>query len=175
MDFWSAEPFQHDFNTGMIPYIPKDTLSIEFRNITQEMFDQCTFPKTLKQLVIINGDMDTIDLMEGIEYASCANLGLKKIIVPDSITYLYCEDNHLLELELPIDCIKVDASNNRIKCLTIRGDGKFNRLEELYLQKNRLIKVDFIPPPTLCWLETDRYVEVSQDIQKVLKEWQDSL
>ena len=88
MDFWSAEPFEHDFNSGTIPDIPEETLSIQFRNITQETFDKCKFPKQLRQLVIINGDMDTIELMKDIEYVSCANLGLKTITVPDSITYI---------------------------------------------------------------------------------------
>lgn len=113
----------------------------------------------------INGDyLEELIIPEGVTCAIIANLSLRKLHVPDSMKFLYCQNNCLKELELPENICNVDACNNYIEKVTFRNPAK--ELTYLNLKNNRITEFDFTIPESLNYLniENNPHINISPKI-----------
>jgi len=127
-----------------------DKLDLENRNIND---------------LAINGDyLEELIIPNGVTCAIVADLSLRKLYVPDSMEFLYCQNNCLKELELPENIYNVDASNNYIEKVTFRNSAK--QLKYLNLKNNRIADFDFTIPESLNYLniENNPHIHVSPKI-----------
>jgi hypothetical protein len=113
----------------------------------QHDIDNMVWPDTMKTLMIHGDYVDHIVVPEGVDTFACRK-ALMTCKLPDSIEFLYLENNRIKEIELPQDIIIADVSDNYLESITFRG-GRPQKLKELYVQNNRLKTLEFHPPQSL--------------------------
>jgi Leucine-rich repeat (LRR) protein len=96
----------------------------------------------------------------------CCNLELDELYIADSVEFIYCNNNNLKELDLPSSLECIEANYNRIKKITVRNN--LDNLNKLHILKNKIKFLDFDPPPQLCDLEVDPFVQVPESFHDII-------
>lgn len=110
--------------------------------------------RCIKELSIVGDEVNELIVPEGVERVLCSGVGLKRVWLPDSCKVAYLEKNKLRNIELPEGIEVASLRKNLLELIVFRGDsGNPTALEELDIKCNRLIKLDFIPPPSLYLLD----------------------
>ena len=113
---------------------------------TQKDIDTINWPHDMKTLMIFGDYVDHIVVPDGVDTFACKK-SLLTCKLPDTIEFLYLDNNRLKDIELPQNIIIADISNNYLERITFREQPK--KIKELYLQDNRLKKLEFIAPSSL--------------------------
>lgn len=100
----------------------EQTKTFTIRNVTPEAMSGIVIPKETERLVIVGDYLDELNIPDGIITCICPSLGLRRLIVPDSVEFLYCNRNNIRELELSERMYAADVSYNPMYDLHIRGD-----------------------------------------------------
>jgi len=102
--------------------------------------------------VYIHGEeVDEVIIPEGVKIFSCCNMGIKRLIVSDSVEYLYADRNRLKYIDLPENIQIVSLRHNFLTHITFRSDPK--KLLSLDLYDNYLRELMFDPPKSLGCLK----------------------
>lgn len=122
-----------------------ENMCMYIHEATQADIDCMIWPSIMKSLIIYGDYVDHIVVPDGVDTFACKK-SLMTCTLPDSIEFLYLENNRLKEVELPQHVIIADLSDNYLEKIVFRG-GQPESLKELYLQNNRLKILEFFPPP----------------------------
>ena len=84
---------------------------LNIHNVTPET--KIEIPDYVVELHIHGDYLEHFDIPDGLISVTVNSLGLKSLYVPDSVKYLYCAQNFLRKLEVPIGIMCIDAHNNQ--------------------------------------------------------------
>jgi hypothetical protein len=84
----------------------------------------------------------------GVKEVNCSNnSNLTKLIIPDSVEFIYCRNNKLTKLDLPDGIKRVYCYNNQLTKLDIPDsvsciNCRYNQLTELIVPDNCIVECD---------------------------------
>lgn len=163
------------FNPSYVE-IPAGCRRLNIYQVDQFVFDRLKIPFSLEELVLINGALNKLIVPEGISYVICDDLGLEEIHLPRTIKTLYCSKNYLLEITVPKDIEYVDVSNNGMRMF--KAEGKLEYITYMNLKGNRIKRIDFDVGEELAEMEIEvdnPFIKINPNIIAIIKKNQEEL